>query len=234
MWPAARLAPVRTADDVRHRWLEMLPTMFTRTGMWAKTGGEMDNACVALLRDLCFLDENDDEPQRVLTAIGGRFGSTGVDGYLAGVFGGRTSRAAEVASVFAEHFHRLGYLTLARVLDGKEFAPLHDVDVWVGGRDVRHSEVEAAFGGPSLIVDKRVWCYAPQDGSGWVFFDGWDDAPTRYSPESGGFTLRAETDLLVRDVRVPAATYGEGILLTRFGEAVRWNARHSRPGRRTD
>jgi len=36
---------------------------------------------------------------------------------------------------------------------------------------MRRSEVEAGFGSPSLVVDKRVLCYAPADMSGGVFVD---------------------------------------------------------------
>ena len=79
---------------------------------------------------------------------------------------------AEMAAVFAEQFHRLGHLPVERLLDAAEWDSLIDnVRERFDGRDVRRSEVEAAFGSVSLVVAKRVLCYAPTDTSGWVFVD---------------------------------------------------------------
>jgi hypothetical protein len=62
-----------------------------------------------LLADLCFLDEREadqDAVEMVLRA----YGKLGVAGPFIAMFGEDRSCVAEVASVFAEQFHRLGYL----------------------------------------------------------------------------------------------------------------------------
>jgi hypothetical protein len=129
---------------------------------------------------------------------------------------------AEVASVYAELFHRLGYLSVDRLLTAGEWAPLEHLREWVGDRDVRRGEVEATFGPPSLLADKRVLCYAPEDGSGWVFFDCWQERVERYEPGEGTFEVLVEDDPLVRDIRVPADTFDDGLILTLYGRVLRW------------
>lgn len=50
---------MRSADDVRRRWLSQIPCMMARTGMYATTGSEMELLADGLLADLCFLDGRD-------------------------------------------------------------------------------------------------------------------------------------------------------------------------------
>jgi hypothetical protein len=97
---------------------------------------------------------------------------------------------AEVASVWAEQAHRLGYLTVDRLLDADEWtslAPDHLRERF-DGKDVRRSDVEAEYGAPSLVADNRTLCYAPADGTGWIFMDCYSEpAGFRYVPGKGTY-----------------------------------------------
>ncbi len=208
-------------EEVRQRWLSEVPGLFARPEMFARGGREMESVAGRRLRDLCFLDERDAEYEQVAETLRG-FGKFGVHGPFASVFGQEHKYTAEVASVYAEHYHRLGYLTVSRLLDSAEWSPMASLADWVADRDVHRSEVEAAFGPPSCRIGKRVWCYAPADGSGWVFIDCWDEAPARYVPNKGTFDREVQADPLVRDIRVPAGDFDDGLVLTLYGRVLRW------------
>ena len=195
--------------------------MVTRSGMWGATGREMESVARGRLGDLCFLDDRDDDLERVMETLR-RFGKLGVSGAFTAVFGRERRCVEEVASVYAEQFHRLGYLSVDRLLDPAEWAPLTRLRDWVADRDIRRGEVEATFGPPSLVVGKRVLCYAPAEGAGWAFVDCWDEAPRRYVPGAGSFSSHTEDDPLVRDFRVPADSFEDGLVLTLYGRVLRW------------
>ncbi|MFJ9744021.1 hypothetical protein, partial [Streptomyces sp. NPDC101166] len=148
--------------------------LFARPEMWARSGPEMESVAGGRLRDLCYLDDRDDEYEHLRESLR-RFGKLGVHGPFAATFGVDGRCTAEVASVYAELYHRFGYLPVERQLDTDEWLPLTRVREWAGDRDFRRSEVEAAFGTPSLRVGTRVSCYAPADQGPWVFFDTWDE-----------------------------------------------------------
>lgn len=153
---------MRSAEDLRRRWLDLVPRMMTRPDMWTNQGPAFDVMARTLLADLCFLDERDADQQAVGEVLRG-YGKLGVAGPFIAVFGAERTCVPEVASVYAEQFHRLGYLDVGRVVDRAEW------DVLTGGlrdrfdgRDVPRSEVIAEFGQPSLIVANRVlWLRQP-------------------------------------------------------------------------
>lgn len=212
---------MRTVEEFRQRWLKELPMMFTRPGMCAHDGRGMELMARARLYDLCFLDEREDDLEQIMRTVR-RFGQSGVQGPFSAIFGRERQCREEVASVFAEQFHRLGYLTVDRVLDSAEWAPLTKLRDWVADRDIHRSEVETVFGPPSLIVGQRVLCYVPADATGWVFVDCWNEATQRYMPGKGMFDSMTEADPLVRDIRVPAKDFEEGLILTLYGRVLRW------------
>lgn len=194
--------------------------MFTRPGMYAGSGPEMETVAGDRLRDLCFLDERDDEYEHVRESLR-RYGKLGVHGPFATIFAPEGRYTDEVASVYAEVYHRMGYLPVERLLDPDEWLPLTRLREWVGERDMRRSEVEAAFGAPSLRVGS-VCCCAPADGGQWVFFDCWDEVTLRYAPGEGRFEGGFDRDPLVRDIRVPASDFEDGLVLTLYGRVLRW------------
>jgi hypothetical protein len=186
-----RAADMRTATDLKDKWLAEIPLILERTGMWTRTGEEADTLCRRLLEDLCFLDERD--PAAALADLQ-RYGSTGVAGAFRDWLGKEARCDAEVVSVYAECFHRLGYLTVDRLLD---WAQLADA-ARAGLGDLPRSEVEALYGEPSLVVDGRIGCYVSADG--WLYVDY--QGPLE----------------LVRDVRIPAQTFDGGVFVTPYGE----------------
>lgn len=191
--------------------------MYTTSG-----GAGFDIQLRSLLADLCFLDEREHDADRVHEILH-RYGKLGVVGPFIALFGKDGNYVAEVASVWAEQLHRLGYLQVGQLLGA---------DAWAGlagglrerfdGKDVRRSEVEAEFGAPSIVADKRVLCYAPGDGSGWVFVDCFSQWSGRYVAGAGRYEGERDDDPLVRSVRSPAADFESGLILTLYGKVLRW------------
>jgi hypothetical protein len=200
----------------------MLPRFVTRPGMYAVDGRAYDIQARTLLADLCFLDERDADKDSVHQALRG-YGKLGVIGPFTALFGQDDRYVDEVASVFAEQFHRLGYLAVDRTLDPADWSDLTaGLHQRFDGRDVRRSEVEATYGTPSLIVGKRVLCYAPGNGTAWAFFDCFAEPVRRYEPDVGTYTFEPDLDPLVRCVRQPAKTFEAGLILTVYGKMLRW------------
>jgi hypothetical protein len=182
----------------------------------------MERVAGMRLGDLCFIDGRDQEYEDTTNALR-RFGKLGVHGPFAALFGQERSCTAEVASVYAEHFHRLGYLAVDRLLDETGWRMVTgELRDRFDDRDVRRSEIEAVFGPPSLAVGRRVLCYAPSDSCGWMFVDCWDEPQTQYVPDRGHYQTTADADPLVRDIRVPAEDFEEGLILTLYGKVLRW------------
>jgi hypothetical protein len=194
-----------------------------RTGMYARDGREMETVAGQLLRDLCFLDERDSDYEQALERLRG-YGPLGVHGPFTSMFGSAPSCGAEVASVYAEVFHRLGYLAVDHLIGP---APWRELTAGLRdrfeGRDVRRSEAEAYLGPASLVVDSRVLCYAAGDPSaGWVFLDCRADGTRVYQPGRGTYETAADTDPLIRSVRASASEFEAGLILTLYGKVLRW------------
>ena len=191
--------------------------------MYATTGRELQGVSQGLLNDLCFIDERDDDAEAVRDELH-RYGKLGVAGALEAVFGNDCSFVAEVASIFAELFHRLGYLEVGRHLPESDWQTAKD-----GLRDayeeldVRQSEVTERLGEPSLVVDKRVYCYVSEGPASWLFFDFWEKPVAVYEPSQGRFVqARSNDDLLLRNVRTPSKGFDAGLVLTLYGKGLRW------------
>jgi hypothetical protein len=213
---------MRSAADLPQRWLDVLARMVIRPGMWATDGPAFDVLARGLIADLCFLDEREQDLGDVHAVLRG-YGKQGVAGPFIALFGKDGNCVAEVASVFAEQFHRLGYLPVERLLDSGEWDRLTTgIGRRFDGHDVRRSEVEADFGSPSLIVDKRVLCYAPADMSGWVFVDCFAAHRDVYVPGAGRYERRRDDDPLVRAVRRRAGDFESGLTLTLYGKVLCW------------
>ncbi|BCJ34099.1 hypothetical protein Athai_16020 [Actinocatenispora thailandica] len=208
--------------EVRQRWLDALPRMVCRPGMYSHDGFAFDLLARGLLEELCFLDERESDLDDARAELR-RFGKTGVAGPFKALFGDERGCVAEVASVFSALFHRLGYLDLDRLLDTDEWSLLTTgLRERFDGRDVRLSEVETWFGSPSLLIDQRIACYAPADRSGWVYFDCFAEHRTDYVPGEGHYEWHQDADPLVRMVRQPAADFEGGLTLTLYGKVLRW------------
>ncbi|GAA4082576.1 hypothetical protein [Nonomuraea soli] len=213
---------MRSAIELRERWLETVPLILVRAGMYACDGREMETVSRTLLENLCFVDEREDECAAVSRMLGARYGKYGVQGPFAAMFGAGSRCVEEVASVYAEQFHRLGFLQVTRRLDAGPWADLLGMvqNRWAG-RDLRLSEIQGSFGTPGLIVGKRILCYVSAKGD-WAFFDCWDDPPKRYVAGEGTYESLGEDDPLVRSIRIPAADFESGLVLTLYGKVLRW------------
>lgn len=55
---------MRSAEELRARWLDLIALIMKRTGMYAATGSEMQLLALHLLKDLCFLDDRDADAER--------------------------------------------------------------------------------------------------------------------------------------------------------------------------
>lgn len=200
--------------------------MCARSGMWALDGRGMDLSLRTLLDDLCFIDERPADSQLVYDQLR-RYGKLGVAGPFESTFGQERRFYSEVASVFAEQLRRLGYLDLDHPMDpAAHDALMASSRGTFEERDFRRSEVEALIGRPSLVVDKRIACYAAADPErGWVFLDYWSEqlpapyAPSSEAPEHVG---AASGDPLLRDVRLPLGDWESSLVLTAFGKYLRW------------
>jgi len=212
---------MRTADEMRERWLRELPLILRRPGMYATDGQNVDVFLSMRMRDMCFLDDRDADDTGIRTAMLS-YGKLGVVGPFQAVFGERSPYTDEVASVWAEVFHRLGYLAVDRLLGPAERAPLTGLRDWIADRDVRRGEVLDTFGPPSFEIGRNILCYAPDDGSGWTFFDCFGEPAQRYRPGKGDYTCERDEDPLVRDARVPAEGFEDGLILTLYGRVLRW------------
>jgi len=60
---------MRAAEDLRRRWVELIPAIMIRVGMYASTGREMQTLADQLLGDLCFLDDRDQEYEHALGQV---------------------------------------------------------------------------------------------------------------------------------------------------------------------
>ncbi|MEV6287424.1 hypothetical protein [Kribbella sp. NPDC051770] len=199
---------MRTVAELKERWIAEISAIVLPTCMYVSTAREAEVLCGQLVEDVCFLEEVDSD---FVDADRQGHGSTGVSGAFERVFGAGTRSAAGVVSVYARHFHRLGYLAIDRAVD---WGPLAE-KARAGLGDLRRSELEELYGEPSLVVDGRVGCYVSAEG--WLYVDY--QGPELLGPQE-----------LVRDVRVPAGSGfqlggrsgGERSALGSFDDGVCW------------
>ena len=204
--------------------MEQVGHLMARPGMYATHGRELQGVAQGLLDDLCFIDERDNDAEAVGAALH-RYGKLGVAGAFEAVFGGDCSYVAEVASIFAEEFHRLGYLEVGRRLSMSDWESVCDgLRDTFEELDVRQSEVTQRLGEPTLVVDKRVSCYvSEQADSAWLFFDFWEDPAVIYEPGEGRFgRVGPNDDPLLRDIRVPGESFDASLVLSLYGKVLRW------------
>jgi hypothetical protein len=216
------------AAAMRARLIEQIPSMLRRPGMWANNGQAFERLCLMRLEDLLFLDGLP-EVTRAELGVNEKYGSCGVPGPFQEAFGNSIHHYDQVASVYAEIFHRFGYLAPEHLVPAGEWASLlAAADSAYTGHDARLSAIADAFGPPSFEIVRRVFCYAPDDGTGWVFFDGSDHRPDVYDLEQGQFTWGYPQDPLLRSIRLPGDDFEQSLRLTRHGEALRERARLER------
>jgi hypothetical protein len=213
---------MRSAEDLRKRWLELIPAVIGRVGMYAASGREMQIIADRLLADLCFLDDRDADAEQERRQLQS-YGKRGVPGPFEALFGSPRCQA-EVASVYAEVFHRLGYLAIDHPVNPQRWQELTGrLREWFEDRDVRRSQAEQLLGPPSLVADRRVLCYAAANPAlGWLFIDAYAEDVRRYDAGHGRYTADYDTDPLIRSVRRSGPDFEAGLILTLYGKALRW------------
>lgn len=212
------------AAAMRARLIEQISRMLQRPGMYATHDQDFEVMCQMRLGDLRFLDGLPELTRNDL-GLSSKCRSCGISGPFREVFGKETRCYNEVASVYAEIFHRYGYLAIDRLVSDNEWtALLSEADSAYTEGDTRLSEIVDAFGPPSFRIGRWLLCYAPEEGTGWVFFDESDYMPDVYDPESGRFTSGYPENPLLRSIRLPGADFEQSLRLSPRGEALRHHA----------
>lgn len=175
-----------------------------------------------LLMDLCFLDDRDADAETERSRLRS-YGKRGVPGPFEAMFASRQCQE-EVASVYAEVFHRLGYLSVGNLVGGDRW---HEMTAGLReqfeDRDMTQGEAVNLLGEPSLAVGRRVLCYAPADpAAGWLFVDCHAEPARRYEVGRGCYTADRESEPLVRSVRRPGQGFESRLILTLYGKTQRW------------
>lgn len=196
---------MKSADQIRERKLDEMKLLITHPGMMAAGVHAVDNRWYVLLDDLLFLDDREDEMLNLRTRILAPFGSVGPTEINQWFDGLPTQCTGEVSSVWAEQAVHLGYLTTSPGLSERDWRSLRLEDpARYESRDWTMSELLSEIPSPTLVVDQKVACYAPEDGGPWAFFDFYQWPPPL-------------TDPRLRDVRVPATKAHDGLVLTPYG-----------------
>lgn len=185
---------MQSMEAFRNHKLEALPHALKRPIMF---GGNTDGAVVwfdLLLRDLCWIDVRKHDwdvfQETDLRGNRGVLGQFEYQQFQIPVY------IAEVASVYAQVAHKLGYFQPERVpnsTEGKDLHSLLSADFFE--RDWTQTEIYDRLGPPSsehYSSETTVACYAPEPAADWIFFD----FSRRLSDSSDWF----ETPIL-RDIR---------------------------------
>jgi len=218
----AYAGPVRSAEELRERWIQLVTLIMERTGMYASTGREMQLLAGQLLGDLCFLDGTEASWEQEQSRLRS-FGDRGVAGPFEALFGSPRCQA-EVAAVYAEVFRRLGYLAIATPVAPRRWRDMAgSVRERFEDRDVRRSEAQRILGQPSLVVDRQVLCYAPADpAAGWLYVGCHAEQASRYDIGHGRYTADRDDDPLVRLAWTSGPDFEAGLILTLYGKTLRW------------
>jgi hypothetical protein len=208
---------------MRQRLINELDFIIRRPAMYSSDGSSLQTICSMRLRDLLFLDGKPELDFHDL-GIGAKYGKCGVVGPFHQRFGRERRFYNEVVSVFAEIFHQHGYLNLERLVPHEAWPKLVEAaDAAYVDTDVRMSEILDAFGPPSLKIGRDLLCYAPENGTGWIFIDCFSETTAVYEPGTGRLGHPTGIyDPLVRDIRLPGAEFEKSLRLTLYGRFLRW------------
>ncbi len=211
---------MRRMEDFRNRLLQRLHGALMRPGMYGDQDG-VQLVLLNLLGDLVYIDERESELELAYSHLEARgmWSATRLIGPFCRRFSRVDSFEDEIASVFAEIAHGLGFLQLDRTLTKSEWN-----DIRRGARQICRerdwhlSQIKERFGSPSLVIGgswHQVHCYASTTDDGWVFFDyanEWlNTKPAR---------LRFE-DCILRSVRLPTPQFGRGVVYTQYGRQLK-------------
>ncbi len=178
------------------------------------------------LSDLCFLDGR---PEQMEATDHLRFyDNGGVAAHFSVTFGGQCS--SEVRSVIMERAAALGYFQVEASLTDAEWQAVRDEATQLAGLEARRSEIRDRFGEPTVTINDDVFCYVNERPTGWISFDFWEPWEHRQIPapprlgelvlSDGPWSVsRRPADPLLRDIRIPAGTWFDTFIFTRWGNA---------------
>ena len=175
-----------------------------RTGMYASTTGHADALCWQVLKHLAYIDDCEESYtvtlRRHLEADFGALGPVVMGDWFFDGWRPKHSGPAEVVAWYAELAAGFGWTAAPRA-SAEEWEQLLEAATAPAGLDGWTAErLVADLPRPSLIVDRRVHCYAPPDEGRWVFIDATEVGPPW---DHGGAP--------VRSIRLP----GDGRMLDR-------------------
>jgi hypothetical protein len=200
--------------ELHRRLTDQLEVMCLRPGMFAPTATAMDALLWQLMGTLAYLDECEEQLQSTRFARNAAtFGPLGPPA-LETWFAPRAmqSAAAEVLAWYAEIAEQFNWLTVPRMNDAGWAQLGLDRPAQYTTRNWTRAEVEVELPPPSLVVGRRVYCYAPPGGQDrWVYVDVCD-------PEHGPPWNPPQAP--VRSVRSGSLGFGE-MILTPFGRSER-------------
>jgi hypothetical protein len=90
-------------------------------------------------------------------------------------------------------------------------------------RDVTQDGARGLLGEPSLVIDRKVLYYVPEDpAAGWLFIDCHAEQARRYNVGRGGYAADRDAEPLIRSVRLSGQDFESGLILTLYGKTLRW------------
>jgi hypothetical protein len=213
-------------NEIRQAKIDDLKHMVRRPDAGAGDARSAQTLVHGAVIDLCFIDEREDD-LRAVTEHLYQYGKLGVGGAFHAVFGDGCNYAAEVTSIFTAIACELGYLEPARRFSADEWQSfVASIPETFEEVDMRRSAVLEIAGEPSFVVGERVLCYVGPSPGDWVAFDCWEQPTTKYVIEDEHlkhlFLTKREEDPLLRDVRVPARSFNDSLVMTTYGKVLRW------------
>ncbi|MCL3860649.1 hypothetical protein [Actinotalea sp. K2] len=210
-------------QELRDRLAAELMGVCARTGLYTPTTGHAEGLCWQLLKQLAYIDDCEDQYtvalRRHSDADFGPLGASSMGDWFLDGWRPTRSGAAEVVAWYAELAAGFGWIAVPRA-SPDEWKQLLDAATAPGGLDGWLAEpLIAELPEPSLVVDRRIHCYAPPNDGRWLFIDTTEVGP----PWDHG---RAP----VRSIRLPGAgRMFDRTILTGKGAELLASANHA-PG----
>jgi hypothetical protein len=209
------MCPMRTAEDLRERKLKILEAMVHRPGMYGPPAAVYLQARM-VIDDLFWL-EGAIETRTAWESLTSQYDALDVPGMVNWLPTPPAQCWDEIASVVAEFAWSHGFLQVGPLVSDADWAShgFGEPQRWVG-RDGTRSELVETLPARTLEVGRGGWgsgvmCFAPESKGAWVFLDLETSSTIEDSP--------------LLDIRFPAETAEEGLILTPHGEEV-WRSRN--------
>ena len=218
---------MRTIEAFQEHAISILRRMSQYPGMYGNRNG-LELLFWHVINELCWIDGQEDTFRQLRDDLFHRIENTcGVSGALTLLIpGAKDELHDEIASIYSQLAHKLGYLTLDRILTSAEWKYLIE---WFEQEpmthDLRLSDVKKLFGEPSFHTCgswHQVHSYAgPEISDGWICFDYANEF--QVTTDTFGRTypgLVYGQDYILRDCRRTIGTLREQIKFTPYGRKL--------------